>query len=79
MRATADQSPHRTGLPFSHATKPFFQGPDRTALHLNQEIGRYDPALDWFTQVNPAGVRLLSYPWGENFLSDPDPSPRSLP
>ena len=42
-------------------------------------FGLYDPALGWFTQVNPAGVRLLGYPSEEVFLADPDHSLRSPP
>ena len=53
-----------------------------TALLYSQAkefFGIYDPALGWFTQVNPAGVRLLGYPSEEVFLADPDHSLRSLP
>ena len=42
-------------------------------------FGLYDPALGWFTQVNPAGVRLLGYPSEEIFLADPDHSLRFPP
>ena len=42
-------------------------------------FGIYDPALGWFTQVNPAGVRLLGYPSEDVFLADPDHSLRSPP
>ena len=42
-------------------------------------FGIYDPALGWFTQVNPAGVRLLGYPSEEIFMADPDHSLRSPP
>ena len=42
-------------------------------------FGIYDPALGWFTQVNPAGVRLLGYPSEEVFMADPDHSLRSPP
>ena len=53
-----------------------------TALLYTQAkefFGVYDPALGWFTQVNPAGVRLLGYPSEEVFLNDPDHSLRSPP
>ena len=40
-------------------------------------FGIYDPVLGWFTQVNPAGVRLLDYPSEDMFLADPDHSLRS--
>ncbi|WP_310397745.1 PAS domain-containing sensor histidine kinase [Hymenobacter sp.] len=53
-----------------------------TALLYTQAkefFGIYDPALGWFTQVNPAGVRLLGYPSEEIFLADPDHSLRSPP
>ncbi|MBG8556282.1 sensor histidine kinase, partial [Hymenobacter guriensis] len=42
-------------------------------------FGIYDPGMGWFTQVNPAGVRLLGYPSEEVFLADPDHSLRSPP
>ena len=42
-------------------------------------FGIYDPALGWFTQVNPAGVRLLDYPSEDVFLADPDHSLRIPP
>ena len=42
-------------------------------------FGIYDPVLGWFTQVNPAGVRLMGYPSEEVFLADPDHSLRSPP
>ena len=42
-------------------------------------LGIYDPALGWFTQVNPAGVRLLGYPSEAAFLTDPDHSLRTPP
>ncbi|WP_035564601.1 PAS domain-containing sensor histidine kinase [Hymenobacter sp. IS2118] len=42
-------------------------------------FGIYDPALGWFTQVNPAGVRLLDYPSEDVFLADPDHSLRTPP
>jgi PAS domain S-box-containing protein len=42
-------------------------------------MGIYDPALGWFTQVNPAGVRLLGYPSEPAFLADPDHSLRTPP
>ncbi|GAA3975687.1 sensor histidine kinase [Hymenobacter antarcticus] len=42
-------------------------------------FGIYDPAQGWFTQVNPAGVRLLGYPSEEVFLADPDHSLHSPP
>ena len=42
-------------------------------------FGIYDPALGWFTQVNPAGVRLLGYPSEDVFLADPDHSLRTPP
>ena len=50
-------------------------------LHTQAEnlFGIYDPALGWFTQVNPVGVRLLGYPSEEAFLNDPDYSLRSPP
>ena len=53
-----------------------------TALLYTQAkefFGVYDLALGWFTQVNPAGVRLLGYPSEEVFLNDPDHSLRSPP
>ena len=53
-----------------------------TALLYTQAkefFGIYDPALGWFTQVNPAGVRLLGYPSEEVFMADPDHSLRSPP
>ena len=42
-------------------------------------MGIYDPQLGWFTQVNPAGVRLLGYPSEPAFLADPDHSLRIPP
>jgi PAS domain S-box-containing protein len=42
-------------------------------------MGIYDPELGWFTQVNPAGVRLLGYPSEPAFLADPDHSLRTPP
>jgi len=42
-------------------------------------FGIYDPALGWFTQVNPAGVRLLDYPSEEMLLTDPNHSLRTPP
>ena len=53
-----------------------------TALLYSQSkefFGIYDPALGWFTQVNPAGVRLLGYPSEGVLLADPDHSLRSPP
>jgi len=53
-----------------------------TELLYNQSkefFGIYDPALGWFTQVNPAGVRLLGYPSEDVFLADPDHSLRIPP
>ena len=53
-----------------------------TALLYSQSkefFGIYDPALGWFMQVNPAGVRLLGYPSEDVFLADPDHSLRSPP
>ena len=42
-------------------------------------FGIYDPVRGWFTQVNPAGVRLLNYPSEDVFLADPDHSLRTPP
>ncbi|SFP89464.1 sensor histidine kinase [Hymenobacter arizonensis] len=42
-------------------------------------FGIYDPVQGWFTQVNPAGVRLLGYPSEDVFLADPDHSLRKPP
>ena len=42
-------------------------------------FGIYDPTLGWFTQVNPAGVRLLGYPSEPAFLADPNHSLRTPP
>jgi PAS domain S-box-containing protein len=42
-------------------------------------LGIYDPEIGWFTQVNPAGVRLLGYPSEAAFLADPDHSLRTPP
>src|SRR5687768_10359359 len=42
-------------------------------------MGIYDPGIGWFTQVNPAGVRLLGYPSEPAFLADPDHSLRTPP
>ena len=53
-----------------------------TALLYTQAkefFGIYDPALGWFTRVNPAGVRLLGYPSEDVFLADPDHSLRTPP
>ncbi|WP_345115266.1 PAS domain-containing sensor histidine kinase [Hymenobacter algoricola] len=61
---------------------PSFSSGALTALLYTQAkefFGIYDPALGWFTQVNPAGVRLLGYPSEEVFLADPDHSLRSPP
>lgn len=33
--------------------------------------GLYDPALGWFTHVNPAGLRLLGYASEATFLAEP--------
>lgn len=60
-------------FPYPNALADLFytQGPDL--------VGLYDVALGWFTQVNPAGVRLLGYASEEEFLADPDHSLRSPP
>ena len=42
-------------------------------------FGIYDPAVGWFTQVNPAGVRLFGYPSEPAFLTDLDHSLRTPP
>ncbi|MCC2547793.1 PAS domain-containing sensor histidine kinase [Hymenobacter sp. BT175] len=39
-------------------------------------VGVYDATRGWFTQVNPAGVRLLGYPSEQAFLDEPS---RTLP
>jgi PAS domain S-box-containing protein len=60
-------------FPYPDALADLFytQGPDL--------VGLYDLALGWFTQVNPAGVRLLGYASETEFLADPDHSLRSPP
>jgi PAS domain S-box-containing protein len=60
-------------FPYPDALADLFytQGPDL--------VGLYDLALGWFTQVNPAGVRLLGYASEEEFLADPDHSLRTPP
>ena len=42
-------------------------------------VGVYDPALGWFTGVNPAGVRLLGYPSEQVLLADPGRTLHTLP
>lgn len=42
-------------------------------------MGIYDADMGWFTQVNPAGVRLLGYPSEPAFLADTDHSLRTPP
>ncbi|ALW86760.1 PAS domain-containing sensor histidine kinase [Hymenobacter sedentarius] len=49
---------------------------------LNQAsefVGVYDVELDWFTQVNPAGYRLLGYPSAQALYDDPDRTLRLRP
>ncbi len=60
-------------FPYPDALADLFytQGPDL--------VGLYDLALGWFTQVNPAGVRLLGYASEAEFLADPDHSLRAPP
>lgn len=47
--------------------------------HAREFVGMYDVALGWFTQVNPAAVRLLGYASEAAFLADPDHSLRTPP
>jgi PAS domain S-box-containing protein len=60
-------------FPYPDALADLFytQGPDL--------VGLYDPTLGWFTQVNPAGVKLLGYSSEAEFLADPDHSLRAPP
>ena len=49
---------------------------------LNQAsefVGVYDVELEWFTQVNPAGYRLLGYPSAQALYEDPDRTLRLRP
>jgi PAS domain S-box-containing protein len=52
---------------------------DLLYAHSSELVGIYDPALGWFTHVNPAGVQLLAYPSEAAFLADPNHSLRSPP
>jgi PAS domain S-box-containing protein len=47
--------------------------------HSGEFVGIYDPALGWFTHVNPAGVQLLAYPSETAFINDTNHSLRSPP
>jgi PAS domain-containing protein len=49
---------------------------------LNQAsefVGVYDVELGWFTQVNPAGYRLLGYPSAQALYDDPNRTLRLRP
>lgn len=52
---------------------------DLLYTHAEEMVGVYDPAVGWFTHVNPAGVQLLAYPSEAAFLADPGHSLRTPP
>ncbi|AMR25432.1 PAS domain-containing sensor histidine kinase (plasmid) [Hymenobacter psoromatis] len=48
-------------------------------MQSQEFVGIYDVEVGWFTQVNPAAVRLLGYASEDAFLTDPDHSLRLPP
>ncbi|MBC8083311.1 MAG: PAS domain S-box protein, partial [Hymenobacter sp.] len=52
---------------------------DLLYTHAPEFVGLYDLTLGWFTQVNPAGVRLLGYPSEQEFLAAPVRTLHTLP
>lgn len=52
---------------------PFARALTDVLIHQAPEfLGVYDPALGWFTRVNPAGVQLLGYASEQAFLAEPN-------